>query len=100
LIEIPDTLECFDICYDYGYEQCKNNCAIDEAIFDVVAPTIGNTQNWLSQNEILAHIGKLAEDIPNYIALMIGLPISFWFIEKTIAFVRGNFRPVEKIKKE
>jgi hypothetical protein len=62
--------------------------------------TIGNTQNWLSQNEILAYIGKLAEDIPNYIALMIGLPIAFWFIEKTIAFVRGNFRPVEKIKKE
>jgi hypothetical protein len=53
--------------------------------------TIGNTQNWLSSNEILAYIGKLAEDIPNYIALMMGLPISFWFIEKTIAFVRGNF---------
>jgi hypothetical protein len=29
-----------------------------------------------------------------------GLPIAFWFVEKTIAFVRGNFRPVEKIKKE
>ena len=62
--------------------------------------TIGNTQNWLSSNEILAYIRKLAEDIPNYIALMIGLPIAFWFIEKTIAFVRGNFRPVEKIKEE
>jgi hypothetical protein len=62
--------------------------------------TIGNTQNWLSQNEILAYIGKLAGDIPNYIALMIGLPIAFWFIEKIIAFVRGNFRSAEKIKKE
>jgi hypothetical protein len=62
--------------------------------------TIGNTQNWLSSNEILGYIGKLAEDIPNYIALMIGLPIAFWFVEKIIAFVRGNFRPVEKIKEE
>jgi hypothetical protein len=62
--------------------------------------TIGNTQNWLSSNEILAYIGKLAEDIPNYIALMIGLPIAFWFVEKIIAFVRGNFRPAEKIKEE
>jgi hypothetical protein len=62
--------------------------------------TIGNTQNWLSSNEILAYIGKLAEDIPNYIALMIGLPIAFWFVEKIIAFVRGNFRPVEKIKEK
>jgi hypothetical protein len=63
-------------------------------------PSIGNTQNWLSLNEILGYIGKLAEDIPSYIALVIGLPFAFWFIEKTIAFVRGNFRPVEKIKEE
>jgi hypothetical protein len=62
--------------------------------------TIGNTQNWLSSNEILGYIGKLTEDIPNYIALIIGLPISFWFIEKIIAFVRGNFRSAEKIKEE
>jgi hypothetical protein len=61
---------------------------------------IGNTQNWLSSNEILGYIGKLAEDIPNYIALMMGLPIAFWFVEKIIAFVRGNFRPAEKIKEE
>jgi hypothetical protein len=69
-------------------------------IIGLSSGTIGNTQNWLSSNEILAYIGKLAEDILNYIALMMGLPIAFWFIEKTIAFVRGNFRPVEKIKKE
>ena len=74
-------------------------------VFEIVGTsipsgTIGNTQNWLSSNEILGYIGKLAEDIPNYIALMIGLPIAFWFVEKTIAFVRGNFRPVEKIKEE
>jgi hypothetical protein len=61
---------------------------------------IGNTQNWLFQNEILGYIGKLAEDIPNYIVLMIGLPIAFWFVEKIIAFVRGNFRSAEKIKEE
>jgi hypothetical protein len=66
----------------------KNYC------FEIISPsgTIGNTQNWLTQNEILGYIGKLAEDIPNYIALMIGLPITFWFVEKTIAFVRGNFK--------
>jgi hypothetical protein len=86
----------------------ENTRVLEEAdpyTFEIVetptpSGTIGNTQNWLSQNEILAYIGKLTDDIPNYIALMIGLPIAFWFIEKTIAFVRGNFRPVEKIKEE
>jgi hypothetical protein len=68
--------------------------------FRIFYHSIGDTRDWLSQNEILGYIGKLAEDIPNYIALLIGLPIAFWFIEKTIAFVRGNFRPVEKIKEE
>jgi hypothetical protein len=68
--------------------------------FRIFYYSIGDTRDWLSSNEILAHIGKLAEDIPDYIALMIGLPIAFWFIEKTITFVRGNFRPVEKIKEE
>jgi hypothetical protein len=68
--------------------------------FTIEQPSIGNTQNWLSSNEILGYIGKLAEDIPSYIALVIGLPFAFWFIEKTIAFVRGNFRPVEKIKEK
>jgi hypothetical protein len=60
----------------------------------------GRMENWLDIEEILGYIGKLAEDIPGYIALMMGLPIAFWFVEKTIAFVRGNFRPVEKIKEE
>jgi hypothetical protein len=68
--------------------------------FRVFYYSIGATNEWLSQNEILGYIGKLAEDIPNYIVLMIGLPIAFWFIEKTIAFVRGNFRSAEKIKEE
>jgi hypothetical protein len=70
------------------------------ATFRIFYQSIGNTRDWLSQNEILAYIGKLAEDIPNYIALMMGLPIAFWFVEKIIAFVRGNFRPAEKIKEE
>jgi hypothetical protein len=70
------------------------------ATFRIFYQSIGDTRDWLSQNEILDYIGKLAEDIPNYVALMIGLPIAFWFIEKTIAFVRGNFRPAEKIKEE
>jgi hypothetical protein len=74
----------------------------DPYLFEIVETpeTIGNTPTWLSSYEILSYIGKLAEDIPDYIALMIGLPIAFWFIEKTIAFVRGNFRPAEKIKEE
>jgi hypothetical protein len=70
------------------------------ATFRIFYQSIGDTRDWLSQNEILGYIGKLADDIPNYIALMMGLPIAFWFVEKTIAFVRGNFRPVEKIKEE
>jgi hypothetical protein len=69
-------------------------------IFEITGKSIGGTKNWLSSNEILSYIDNLAEDIPDYIALMIGLPIAFWFIEKIIAFVRGNFRPVEKIKEE
>jgi hypothetical protein len=82
-------------------ESCSPYCfVITETSSPPPSGTIGNTQNWVSSNEILGYIGKLAEDIPNYIALMMGLPIAFWFIEKTIAFVRGNFRPVEKIKKE
>jgi hypothetical protein len=85
-------------CYQFpywsdGYE-FEGSSYDMHIIFEVAeAPkTISNVSSWLSQNEILGYIGKLTEDIPNYIALIIGLPISFWFIEKIIAFVRGNFR--------
>jgi hypothetical protein len=80
-------------------EECYPELGLDYC-FEIILPSIGNTQNWLSQNEILGYIGKLAEDIPNYIALIMGLPIAFWFVEKIIAFVRGNFRSVEKIREE
>jgi hypothetical protein len=40
----------------------------------------------------LAYIGQVGADVSPYLALIIGLPLAFWFIGKMVALVRGGFR--------
>jgi hypothetical protein len=39
-----------------------------------------------------AYIAQVGEDVSPYLALIIGLPLAFWFIGKVVALVRGGFR--------
>jgi hypothetical protein len=40
----------------------------------------------------LAYIAQVGEDVSPYLALIIGLPLAFWFVGKVVALVRGGFR--------
>jgi hypothetical protein len=51
--------------------------------------------NFLTLPEVtstLAYISQVGEDVSPYLALIIGLPLAFWFIGKIVALVRGGFR--------
>jgi hypothetical protein len=38
------------------------------------------------------YIAQVGADVSPYLALIIGLPLAFWFIGKVVALVRGGFR--------
>lgn len=40
----------------------------------------------------LAYVGTIFTDLTPAVILVIGLPLGFWFVSKTIALVRGGFR--------
>jgi hypothetical protein len=40
----------------------------------------------------VAYIAQVGEDVAPYLALIIGLPLAFWFVGKVVALVRGGFR--------
>jgi hypothetical protein len=39
-----------------------------------------------------AYIAQVGADVSPYLALIIGLPLAFWFVGKVVALIRGGFR--------
>lgn len=86
-------LFCFPI--DKGFEYFKIKVKVDpQAIFnnptDKMSATIitGIDAAWITS--LTAYVGDLFTDLNLLIVLVIGLPLAFWVIRKTISLVRAR----------
>ena len=41
---------------------------------------------------MLAYVGELFTDLSPAIVVIVGLPLAFWAVSKTISLVKGGFR--------
>lgn len=41
---------------------------------------------------MLAYVGELFTDLAPAIAVVVGLPVAFWAVGKTISLIKGGFR--------